>query len=214
MTPDRPRRRGAVCDRAGLGYLSRMTRRGKYPALVASAVAAAMAAVVSGHAQAPPAAPATGADSGDPPRSVGDNGDWRVMVAGVGEARSCYVTPKAMPTPRAGHAKDRPLLYVTHRPGKGALYVVAYFAGYDVKPGSDVELDFGTGRFRLFTQAGSNGAWSPSPEVDLRIIDAMKGAWSVTVRGQDASGIEVVDTFSLAGFSFALWRASQECQVR
>jgi invasion protein IalB len=165
-------------------------------------------------AQAPAGPPPAGADASDLPRRVEDFGDWRVLVAGAGEARSCYVTPKAAPTPREGHAKDRPLLYVTHRPGKNALYVVAYFAGYTIKSGSEVELDFGAGKFRLFTQAGSNGAWSPSAEVDARIVDAMKGAWSVTVRGTDAAGADVTDSFSLTGFSFALWRASQECQVR
>ncbi|HJQ55816.1 MAG TPA: hypothetical protein VJ890_02845 [Vineibacter sp.] len=163
---------------------------------------------------AAPVARAQAPSDPDLPRRLEEFGEWRALAAGSGEDRSCYVTPKAVPPAPAGRAKDRPLLYVTHRPGAGAYYVVSYFAGYAVKPGSEIELDFGVARFRLFTQDGSNAAWAPSAEMDLRIVDALKAGWSVTARGVDATGAEVSETIPLGGFSFALWRASQECQVR
>jgi invasion protein IalB len=159
------------------------------------------------------AAPAP-AEAPDLPRKLEDYGDWRALATGSGDDRACYVTQKAVPAPPEGRAKDRPLLYVTHRPGRNALNVVAYFAGYTVKPDSDVELDFGFSKFRLFTQDGSNGAWSPNPDVDGRIVEAMRAGAVVTVRGIDESGREVADAFSLQGFTAAMWRATQECTAR
>ncbi|TXL81963.1 hypothetical protein FHP25_02530 [Vineibacter terrae] len=161
--------------------------------------------------QAPAAAPA---ESPDLPRKLEDYGDWRALAAGGDDDRTCYVTQKVIPAPPEGRAKDRPLLYVTHRPGKNALNVVSYFAGYAVKPDSDVELDFGFAKFRLFAQEGSNGAWSPNPEVDGRIVESMRAGATVTVRGIDEAGRDMADTFSLQGFTAAFWRATQECRIR
>jgi hypothetical protein len=150
----------------------------------------------------------------DQPRKLVEYGEWRALAMGAGEGQTCYVTPRQIPPPVEGRASDRPLLYVTYRPGKNALNVVSYFAGYDIRPGSDVEFDFGTAKFRLFTQEGSNGAWSPSPELDARIVDAMKARMSLTVRGTDRDGKEVTDTFSLQGFTAVLYRATHECGIR
>jgi invasion protein IalB len=183
------------------------------PGLAALLIAAAAAMPLAVRGQTPPAA-GTPAAGDDQPRKLDDFGDWRALVAGNGDARACYVTQKVLPAPVEGRAKERPLLYVTHRPGKNTLNVVAYFAGYAVKPDSDVELDFGFTKFRLFGQEGTNGAWSPNPEVDGRIVEAMKAGTSVTARGTDDTGREVADTFSLQGFTAALLRATQECRPR
>lgn len=164
--------------------------------------------------QTPPGAGTPPAAGDDQPRKLEDYGDWRALVAGDGDARACYVTQKVLPDPTDGRAKERPLLYVTHRPAKNTFNVVAYFAGYTVKPDSDVELDFGFTRFRLFAQEGSNGAWSPTPEIDGRIVEAMKAGNTVTARGIDETGREVADSFSLQGFTAALFRATLECRAR
>lgn len=197
-----------------LGYDSTMKIDDRWMSrgLALGVAAAGIVASALAWGQTPPAAAPV--EPPDQPRKLDDFGDWRALAAGGDEDRTCYVTQKAIPTPPEGRAKDRPLLYVTHRPAKNALYVVAYFAGYTVKPDSDIELDFGFTKFRLFAQDGSNGAWSPSPEVDGRIVDSMRAGQVVTVRGLDEAGREVTDTFSLQGFTAALWRASQECRVR
>jgi hypothetical protein len=184
--------------------------------LAAVLVSAGLGLSFPAAGQAPPAAgtPPAPDDASGLPRKLGEDGDWRAMAAGAGDDRSCYVTPRVIPPPPEGRAKDRPLLYVTHRPAKNAFNVVAYFAGYDVKPDSDIELDFGFAKFRLFTQEASNGAWSPSPDVDGRIVEAMKAGLTVTVRGMDKAGQDVADTFSLQGFTAALLRATQECRGR
>lgn len=173
-------------------------------------LAAALLAVAAvAHGQTPPAG-----DPADLPRKLDDFGDWRALASGSGGALTCYVTQKVLPAPADGRARDRPLLYVTHRPAKNALNVVAYFAGYAVRPDSDVELDFGFAKFRLFAQEGTNGAWSGNADVDGRIVEAMKAGATVTARGIDEGGREVADTFSLQGFTAALLRATQECRGR
>ena len=187
--------------------------------LIALLIAAVVVVPPAAWGQTPPATgtppPPAAGDPSDQPRKLEEYGDWRALAAGNGDARVCYVTQKVLPAPAEGRAKERPLLYVTHRPARNALNVVAYFAGYAVKPDSDVELDFGGGtKFRLFAQEGSNGAWSPNAEIDGRIVEAMKAGLSVTARGTDESGREVADTFSLQGFTAALLRAAQECRVR
>ena len=49
--------------------------------------------------------------------------------------------------------------------------------------------------------------------MDGRIVDAMKAGEKLIARGTDEAGNEVSETFSLMGFSLALWRAANECRV-
>ena len=186
-------------------------RRSRPAVLVAAAL---LVTLPTATAQTPPGAGTPPAAGDDQPRKLEDYGDWRALVAGNGDARACYMTQKVLPAPAEGRAKERPLLYVTHRPAKNTFNVVAYFAGYAVKPDSDVELDFGFAKFRLFAQQGSNGAWSGSAEIDGRIVEAMKAGNTVTARGTDETGREVTDTFSLTGVTAALFRITQECRPR
>jgi invasion protein IalB len=196
-----------------IGYVCSMKRLQERPAAALSTLLVTLA--LAAGAWASPATQAASPDERtDQPRKLVEYGEWRAFVMGTGEERACYVTPREVPAQADGRAKDRPLLYVTYRPGKNALNVVSYFAGYDIRPGSDIEFDFGGAKFRLFTQEGSNGAWSPSPELDARIVDAMKARMSLTVRGVDRDGREVTDTFSLQGFTAVLYRATNECGIR
>jgi invasion protein IalB len=202
-----------VCDRRRLGYDFAMKCM-RTTCLAALPAAVLLMLVPAARGQTPPGAGSPPAAGDDQPRKLEDYGDWRALVAGNGDARACYMTQKVLPVPAEGRAKERPLLYVTHRPAKNAFNVVAYFAGYAVKPDSDVELDFGFAKFRLFTQEGSNGAWSGSPEIDGRIVEAMRAGNTVTARGTEESGREVADTFSLQGVTAALFRITQECRPR
>jgi invasion protein IalB len=208
------RRAGLVVyDRHRLGYdfAMKCTRAARPAALLFAAMLVMLPAAMG---QTPPGAGTPPAAGDDQPRKLEDYGDWRALVAGSGDARACYITQKVLPTPAEGRAKERPLLYVTHRPARNAFNVVAYFAGYALKPDSDVELDFGFAKFRLFTQEGSNGAWSGSAEIDGRIVEAMKAGNTVTARGIDESGREVTDTFSLTGVTAAMFRITMECRPR
>ncbi len=203
-----------VYDRRRLGYdfAMKCMRTTRLAALLAAAL---LVMFPTARGQTPPGAGTPPAAGDEQPRKLEDYGDWRALVAGNGDARACYITQKVPPpAPAEGRAKERPLLYVTHRPARSAFNVVAYFAGYAVKPDSEVELDFGFAKFRLFTQEGSNGAWSGSAEIDGRIVEAMRAGNTVTARGTDASGREVTDTFSLQGVTAALFRITQECRPR
>lgn len=191
--------------------MMRRVYRGPY-GLAALMIPAGMALSTIAWSQQAPPTPAS--ETADQPRTLEDYVDWRALAIGAGNDRACYVTQKTVPTPPEGRAGDRPLLYVTHRPGSNAFGVVSYFAGYAVKPDSEIELDFGNARYRLFTQQGTNGAWSGGADVDGRIVEAMKLGASVTARGLDAAGAEVLDTFSLMGFTAALARITQECRGR
>jgi hypothetical protein len=177
---------------------------------LAAVALVAWTVMASPSAGSPQAAPA---DATDQPRKLAEYGDWRALAIGSGDSRACYVAPGTVPPPPEGRARDRPLLYVTYRPPRNALNVVAYFAGYRFRPDSEVELDFGFAKFRLFTNQETGGAWSGSADMDGRIVEAMKAGSSVTARGIDEAGNEVSDTFSLMGFTLALWRAANECRV-
>jgi invasion protein IalB len=200
-------------------------RRSGAAAVLSAAVllAGALPPAARGQSPAPAAgAPAPSGDAAsDQPRKLADDTDWQALAIGAGEDRTCYAALKVPPAAdgREGDAAEarnrgRPQLFVTHRPGRNMLNVVSYFASYAVRPDGDIDLDFGTARFRLFTQAGIDGAWSGSADLDLRIVDAMKAGSSVTARGTDAAGNEMAETFSLMGFTAALQRITRECPPR
>lgn len=177
------------------------------PLIGASLALALLAAPAA--AQTPPAAP-----TGDGPRKLEAYVEWQALASGSGAEIVCYVTPLPAAVQSANRREGRPMIVVTHRPAKGAFHVVSYFAGYRLKAASDVELDFGVVKFRLFSDDERDAAWAGAADLDIRIVETLKAAMTVTARGVDEQGREMVDTFSLQGFTAAHIRAGQECKVR
>ena len=83
-------------------------------------------------------------------------------------------------------------------------------AGYTVKPGSESTVQVGGGTYAMYTQG--DGLWIKNAAEEERMVDAMRKAVDVTVKGVSAKGTETTDTFSLKGLSQALDKLAQDCR--
>jgi invasion protein IalB len=81
--------------------------------------------------------------------------------------------------------------------------------GYPFAAGAKVTATVGTAKFELFTK--DEGAFVEKPDMETKLIDAMKTASSMKIEGKSARGTATSDTYSLDGLSDALDRAAKEC---
>ena len=101
------------------------------------------------------------------------------------------------------------LCYATSAPKKQA----GNFAGYDLKPNSEVILTIGDQNFSL-SVLQKDRAWAKDATVDKAMIDAMRKGSSLTVKGTSSRGTEITDTYSLLGFSKAYQAIGAACKVQ
>jgi len=106
-------------------------------------------------------------------------------------------------------SRDTVLLFISYWPDDGRLAEVSYTGGYQFANGSVVTIDVGDTQFELFTEGPMS--WAGTPQEDARIIAAMRDGLEAVVTATSTRGTEVVDTFSLQGFSLAMDDASVRC---
>ena len=82
--------------------------------------------------------------------------------------------------------------------------------GYGFKPNTDASLEIGGAQYAMYTQ--NDGAWIKNAAEENRLVDAMRKAADLTVKGTSARGTGTIDVFSLKGLSQALDRVGQECR--
>jgi Invasion associated locus B (IalB) protein len=81
--------------------------------------------------------------------------------------------------------------------------------GYPSGEGAKTTVIIGSAKFELFTK--DEGAFVEKPEMETKLIDAMKTAGTMKIEGKSARGTATSDTYSLNGLSDALSRAAKEC---
>jgi len=82
--------------------------------------------------------------------------------------------------------------------------------GYALKPGSESTLQVGGATYAMYTQG--DGLWIKNAAEEERMVEAMRKAADVVVKGVSAKGTETTDTFSMKGLSQALDRLAQDCR--
>ena len=82
--------------------------------------------------------------------------------------------------------------------------------GYTLKPGSELTLEVGGASYAMYTQG--DGLWIKNAAEEERMVEAMRKAADVVVKGMSAKGTESTDTFSLKGLSQALDKVAQDCR--
>lgn len=150
----------------------------------------------------------------DQPRQIAAIFQWRALAAGAPDNPVCYITHQPGAVLQAGQrVGPRPMLMVAWRPAKASANVVTVFAAYRFKAGSEASLEFSPQlSFKLFTNRDT--AWASSSEDDAAIVEAMRLAQFVFVRGTNEAGAPVSDMFSLIGFTAAAASAIQACPPR
>ncbi len=195
-----------------------MSVRGKLTASIAAALLCAGA----NHALAQPNSkaatkPATAraepaAVGGSEPTLIGQFGTWGAYMATPNGKKVCFALskPTSSKTNPPNRPRDPAYAFISTRPAEKVVNEVSVMIGYTLKPGSESTLEVGGASYAMYTQG--DGLWIKNAAEEERMVEAMRKAADVTVRGISAKGTETTDVFSLKGLSQALDRVAQDCR--
>jgi hypothetical protein len=137
-------------------------------------------------------------------------GDWGVYATPAGRARVCYAL--AQPKTRTpSNLKEVPgYLFVATRPSENVRNEISLIMNFDLKETAEHQAVLGRDQFTLVAK-GKN-LWVKNPAEERRVVEAMKRAGELTVKGTSAKNNATADKYSLKGFGDALDRVQKECR--
>ena len=161
---------------------------------------------------AKPESAATAAAGGAEPTLIGQFGTWGAYTATPNGKKVCFALakPSSSKTNPPNRPRDPAYAFVSTRPAEKVINEVSVMIGYALKPGSESSLEVGGASYAMYTQG--DGLWIKNAAEEERMVDAMRKAADVTVKGVSAKGTETTDTFSLKGLSQALDKLAQDCR--
>jgi len=178
-----------------------------------SSLAQAQSASPKGTAKPVAAKPEPAAAAvGDEPTLIGQFGTWGAYTATPKGKKVCFALakPSSSKTNPPNRPRDPAYAFVSTRPAEKVVNEVSIMIGYTLKPGSESTLEVGGASYAMYTQG--DGLWIKNAAEEERMVDAMRKAAEVTVKGVSAKGTETTDVFSLKGLSQALDRLAQDCK--
>ena len=164
-------------------------------------------------AAAKPDAKPTAAIAGNAePTLIGQFGTWGAYTATPNGKKVCFalVKPSSSKTNPPNRPRDPAYAFVSTRPAEKVTNEVSIMIGYTLKPGSESTLEVGGASYAMYTQG--DGLWIKNAAEEERMVEAMRKASDVVVKGVSAKGTETTDTFSMKGLSQALDKLSQDCK--
>jgi hypothetical protein len=164
------------------------------------------------EAAKPEAKPAAAVAGAAEPTLIGQFGTWGAYTATPNGKKVCFALakPSSSKTNPPNRPRDPAYAFVSTRPAEKVTNEVSVMIGYALKPGSESTLEVGGASYAMYTQG--DGLWIKNAAEEERMVDAMRKAADVTVKGMSAKGTETTDTFSLKGLSQALDRLAQDCK--
>jgi len=161
---------------------------------------------------AKPDAAATAAAGGAEPTLIGQFGTWGAYTAMPNGKKVCFALakPSSSKTNPPNRPRDPAYAFVSTRPAEKVSNEVSVMIGYTLKPGSESTLEVGGASYAMYTQG--DGLWIKNAAEEERLVEAMRKASDVVVKGMSAKGTETTDTFSLKGLAQALDRLAQDCR--
>jgi Invasion associated locus B (IalB) protein len=183
--------------------------------LVCGASSLAQAQSASPKAAAKPAAAkpeTTAASGGAEPTLIGQFGTWGAYTATPNGKRVCFALakPSSSKTNPPNRPRDPAYAFVSTRPAEKVTNEVSVMIGYTLKPGSESTLEVGGASYAMYTQG--DGLWIKNAAEEERMVDAMRKAADISVKGVSAKGTETIDTFSMKGLAQALDKLAQDCR--
>jgi hypothetical protein len=159
---------------------------------------------------APAAAPA--AAGGAEPQLIGQFGTWGAYVANPNGKKVCFALakPASSKTNPPNRPRDPAYAFISSRPTEKVVNEVSVMIGYTLKPGSESTLEVGGASYAMYTQG--DGIWIKNAAEEERLVEALRKAPDVTVKGVSAKGTATTDTFALKGLAQALDRLAQDCR--
>ena len=161
---------------------------------------------------AKPEPAAAAAAGGVEPTLIGQFGTWGAYTATPNGKKVCFALakPSSSKTNPPNRPRDPAYAFVSTRPAEKVTNEVSIMIGYALKPGSESSLEVGGASYAMYTQG--DGLWIKNAAEEERMVDAMRKAADVTVKGISAKGTETTDTFSLKGLAQALDKLAQDCR--
>jgi hypothetical protein len=155
---------------------------------------------------------AAAAAGGAEPTLIGQFGTWGAYTATPNGKKVCFALakPSASKTNPPNRPRDPAYAFISTRPAEKVTNEVSVMIGYSLKPGSESTLEVGGATYAMYTQG--DGLWIKNAAEEERMVDAMRKAADVVVKGVSAKGTETTDTFSMKGLSQALDRLAQDCR--
>ena len=146
------------------------------------------------------------------PTLIGQFGTWGAYTATPNGKKVCFALakPSSSKTNPPNRPRDPAYAFVSTRPAEKVTNEVSVMIGYTLKPGSESTLEVGGAAYAMYTQG--DGLWIKNAAEEERMVEAMRKAADVTVKGVSAKGTETTDTFSLKGLAQALDRLAQDCR--
>ena len=159
----------------------------------------------------PDTRPAAAVAGGSEPSLIGQFGTWGAYTATPNGRKVCFALakPSSSKTNPPNRPRDPAYAFVSTRPAEKVVNDVSIMIGYTLKPGSESTLEVGGASYAMYTQG--DGLWIKNAAEEERMVEAMRKAADVTVKGVSAKGTETIDTFSLKGLAQALDRLAQAC---
>ena len=150
--------------------------------------------------------------SSDSPHLLGQFGDWGAYTASPGGRKVCFALakPASAKTDPPNRPRDPMYVFISSRPADNVQNEVSVMFGYQFKPNAEASLDVGGSSFSMYTQ--SDGGWVKNAAEEPRLVEAMRKAGDMTVKGVSSRGTATTDVYSLKGLSQALDRVAQECR--
>jgi invasion protein IalB len=188
--------------------------------LLKALFAAALLCAASSHVLAQPKGAKSAAKpdaaaavaGGSQPNLLGQYGIWGAYAATPNGKRICFALAK--PSSSKGGSSNRThdpaYAFISTRPAEKVVNEVSIMVGYTLKPGADSTIDVGGASYAMYAQG--DGLWIKNAAEEERMVDAMRKAPDLTVKGVSTKGGETIDVFSLKGLSQALDRVAQECR--
>ena len=161
----------------------------------------------------PEAKPAVAAAGGAEPTLIGQFGTWGAYTATPNGKKVCFALakPSSSKTNPPNRPRDPAYAFISTRPAEKVVNEVSVMIGYTLKPGSKSTLEVGGASYTMYTQG--DGLWIKNAAEEERMVEAMRKAADVVVKGVSAKGTESTDTFSsLKGLSQALDKVAQDCR--
>lgn len=135
--------------------------------------------------------------------------DWSAYAA-TGTPKVCFAVAKPKDSnPKKGIKRDPVFFYISRWPADNVVNEVSVKMGYPFGSGAKATVTVGTAKFDLFTK--DEGAFVEKPEMETKLVEAMKGASAMKIEGKSSRGTPTSDIYSLEGLSDALDRAAKEC---
>jgi hypothetical protein len=146
------------------------------------------------------------------PTLIGQFGTWGAYTATPNGKKVCFALakPSSSKTNPPNRPRDPAYAFVSTRPAEKVTNEVSIMIGYTLKPGSESTLEVGGASYAMYTQG--DGLWIKNAAEEERMVEAMRKAADVVVKGVSAKGTETIDTFSLKGLAQALDRLAQDCK--